>query len=151
MTADIRRASACDPKLCALSGHPHAHCACGLPMAPAADVCPLCGLERLDPVDQRRRRRGAADPEAWDGLSYPSRRRNRIGGRDPDRFRQLITVVLQREEPGYLRLDDLSSRRRRPGTKTGPVDCVPSEAALRLARELAEEGGELVFNQTGGR
>jgi hypothetical protein len=143
MTATDKRAPACDPKLCALAAHPHAHCSCGLPMAPGADVCVLCGRERLDPIEQPRRR-GADDPAAWDGLSYPSRRRRRIGG-DGDGYRQLIEVVLQPEEPGYLRLEGLSSRARR---NARAVDRAASPAARRLARELADESGEFVL--TGG-
>jgi hypothetical protein len=99
----VERTPPCDPKLCALAGHPHAHCTCGLPMAPAAEGCQLCRRERLDPVGLRRRRR-TGDSEAWDGLSFPSRRRCRIGSGDRERYRHLIAAVLRPEEPDSLRV-----------------------------------------------
>jgi hypothetical protein len=135
MSGVIERASLCDPKLCALAERPHAHCSCGLPMEPDAEVCQLCMREQLDP-DELLRRRGVEEPAAWDGLSYPSRRRRRITSRDPERHRELIAAVLQ-PELGSLHIEVARGRDRSCGSARTVGD-VPSPAALRVAGEAGE-------------
>jgi hypothetical protein len=140
MTGAVERASSCDPRLCALAEHPHGHCSCGLPMLPTAEACQLCIHERLDPTELPRRR-GADEPEAWDGLSYPSRRRRRISTGNREMYLQLIIFVLRPDGPDGLRLDGLSSRHH-SRSRRRDVDSAPSTAARLLARDLADEPGE---------
>jgi len=84
----------CDPRLCAFAAHEHAHCGCGLPMAKGAALCALCLAEGLDPIESPPAERGD-DPLAWDGLSYPSRRRRRIHVDHPEFHLQLVERILQ--------------------------------------------------------
>ena len=148
MTGVGERRASCEPKLCALASDPHLHCFCGLPMAPDATACRLCIDEQVVPTEQPRRR--TSDPEAWDGLSYPSLRCNRTGRVDRERYLQLLEVVLSPSEPDGLRLDGLLSRHRaRESDST--VEGVPSPAALQLANELANEAGQMaLITRSGG-
>jgi len=141
MTAMDQRPSSCDPRLCALAEVPHSHCSCGLPTAPDETACRLCIQEQVDPIEQPRGRTG--DPAAWDGVSYPSRRRRRTRV-DRERYVQLLEIVLSPTEPDYLRLDGLLSRHRRREPAPA-VDGVPSATALRLACELASAAGEVAL------
>jgi hypothetical protein len=149
MTAASAPSIGCDPKLCALVGQPHLHCACGLPMTPGEATCALCGMELLDPDPAERRSRDTADdPLAWDGRSYPSRRRHRVGCGAVEAYEHLILMVLRAEGPGDLRLG--TAHDRRPG-RTARAEGVPSRAALDLARELADTAGEEVLNRPAQR
>lgn len=110
----------CDPRLCALADRKHVHCVCGIPMPPGAALCALCLAEGLDPIEPKPLERGD-DPLAWDGLSYPSRRRRRIHVAEPEFHLQLVERILQ---PG--------------GEEEGPV--AMARAALRtpaIARRRA--------------
>jgi hypothetical protein len=81
-------------------------------------------------------------------VSYPSRRRRRIGG-DRERYRQLVAEVLRPEEPERLRIEVARGRdRSRASDRT--VEGAPSPAALRVAGELAGSAGERVLG-SGGR
>lgn len=84
----------CDPRLCTFAGHAHMHCVCGLPMPPGAELCALCLAEGFDPIEAKSQERGD-DPLAWDGFSYPSRRRRRIHVGDSEFHLQLIERILQ--------------------------------------------------------
>jgi hypothetical protein len=148
MTGAMERASRCDPKLCALAEHAHGHCSCGLPMAATAEACQLCIHERLDPLELPRSR-GADEPEAWDGLSYPSRRRRRIGTENREMYLQLIAFVLRPEGPEGLRLDGLNSRHH-SRSRRREIDGAPSNAARVLARDLAIEPGERALAEPRG-
>jgi hypothetical protein len=143
MTAASAQSTGCDPKLCALAGQPHLHCACGLPMAPGEATCALCQMEELDPVEHPTRR-VADDPLAWDGRSYPSRRQHRVRCGAVDAYQHLLLMVLRTEGPDDLRLG--TARDRRPG-RPAQAEGVPSRAALDLARELADTAGEEVLNR----
>ena len=80
----------CNPALCALGTQPHTHCVCGLPMAAGASLCTLCVAEDFRPRPQR-----AADHAGeWDGVSYPSLRRNRPTGVPRERYEAFLAFVL---------------------------------------------------------
>jgi hypothetical protein len=83
----------CHPDQCELGVRPHDHCVCGLPMALGADRCALCDHEDLAPAVARPAPHPLAD--RWDGRSYPSRRRRRVAGSDPDAYQRLLAVVLR--------------------------------------------------------
>jgi hypothetical protein len=76
--------------LCELGEDPHDHCECGLPMAPGADRCPMCREEGLDPIG-----RASGSDLHWDGKSYPSRRRRRLGNSDPDGYIALLSAIVR--------------------------------------------------------
>lgn len=63
-----------------------------MPMAPGARRCELCAVERLSPIE----RGGCVQllPYAWDGKSYPSRRRHRLCSPAPEVYEQFLAVVL---------------------------------------------------------
>ena len=99
------RSGRCDPDLCVLGWQAHRHCACGMPIrVDGASVCELCDLEGLDPFEAALSDK-LAEPEEWDGVSYPSRRTNRVGGHGVEPVVQLLTVVLriEDEEDGHPR------------------------------------------------
>jgi hypothetical protein len=134
MTDEDTAVLACDPEVCGLGRQPHKHCICGLPMAMDDDMCALCRLEEADPKDRRSRVR-AEDPYAWDGCSYPSRRRRRVRCDEEEPYRLLLFSVLRADEPDVLRLGGdrvqhpgVLARRRQDGSL--------SADALRLADQL---------------
>jgi hypothetical protein len=86
--------ASCDPRLCSFAAQDHAHCCCGIPVQKGAALCALCLAEGLDPIESTTPERGD-DPLAWDGLSYPSRRRRRIHVDHPEFHLQLVERVLQ--------------------------------------------------------
>ena len=63
-----------------------------MPMASTARRCELCAVERLSPVQLSGRIQ--ARPFAWDGRSYPSRRRHRLCSPAPEVYEQFLAVVL---------------------------------------------------------
>lgn len=64
---------------------PHAHCVCGLTMDVGAGMCDLCKLEEHEPTDD--------EPFAWDGVTYPSFRRNRTLAPNPQLYELLFQVA----------------------------------------------------------
>jgi len=80
----------CRPALCALGTEPHAHCACGLPMAVGATLCELCRSEGFRPG----RLKAADHAEEWDGVRYPSLRLQRPTDGPTDRYDALLRAIL---------------------------------------------------------
>src|SRR5215467_12267692 len=80
----------CRPALCALGTEPHAHCACGLPMAAGATVCDLCRSEGL----HRDLSTVPASRTEWDGRTYPSLRLHRPTDGPSDRYDALLRAIL---------------------------------------------------------
>ena len=64
---------------------PHAHCVCRLPMDIYAEMCDLCLLEGLVPLD--------VDEMEWDGVTYPSWRNNRLRASDPENYMALAQAL----------------------------------------------------------
>lgn len=79
---------------------PHAHCGCGLPMAPDADQCPLCVAEGTVPLED-------VDQLVWDQRTYPSFRCNRYRGH-PDAY-----ILLAKAIGGRMTPTDYGQLRRR--------------------------------------
>lgn len=134
--------SPCDPRHCGFAERPHAHCACGMTMPSSAARCDLCAMEGLDPAIDASL---AAEPEidAWDGRSYPSRRRHRVGRADAELYEQLLLVVLGQHEPPHLRLG-WSSPRFAPEPVAGTATA-PQEMAAEIAHQLGgPAAGDLV-------
>jgi hypothetical protein len=63
-----------------------------MPMASSVRRCELCAVERLSPIE--RDGRVQLRPYAWDGKSYPSRRRHRLCSPAPEVYEQFLAVVL---------------------------------------------------------
>lgn len=103
MTGEDALLLSCDPTICGLGRRPHRHCSCGLPMSATGATCALCMLEEPRPV-HRPAGEKLADPLAWDGHSFPSRRGRRVGHGGLDAYRLLICAVLRPDGPDYLRL-----------------------------------------------
>ncbi len=82
----------CHPRSCELGTRQHQHCSCGLPMRVGAAVCRWCDAEGLDPTPETEM--SDADPLAWDGRTYPSRRRRRISAPEDEGLRRLLVAVL---------------------------------------------------------
>jgi hypothetical protein len=80
----------CRPVLCALGTQPHRHCVCGLPMATGATLCDLCLAEDFRP----RPLKPADHLEEWDGVRYPSLRRNRPTDVPNERYEAFLSFVL---------------------------------------------------------
>ncbi len=81
------------------------------------------------------------EPEAWDGLSYPSRRRHRVGRPSAETYELLLAVVLRSAEPAELRLGK-TSRPRCAWAADRPTESASSPVALELAHDLAGPAGE---------
>ena len=87
-------AEGCDPALCALGTEPHAHCACGLPMAAGAALCDHCRSEGFNPKPLT-----VADyAERWDGQRYPSRRLHRPADIPAARYDDLLQAIFAPDE-----------------------------------------------------
>jgi hypothetical protein len=80
----------CRPAFCALGGTPHVHCPCGLPMAVGATRCDLCLAEDFRP----RPLRPTDHLVEWDGVSYPSLRRNRPVDVPHEQYIGLLQTIL---------------------------------------------------------
>ena len=82
---------ACNPQYCELGDEPHDHCACGLPMRPGQILCAICQREGASFTP------GATtyiEDEAWDGVSYPSRRAFREPRPFPEAYEHLLLATL---------------------------------------------------------
>jgi hypothetical protein len=101
--------------------------------------CSLCAMEGVHAVGRGLPVR-SEESEAWDGLSYPSRRRHRVGRPSAETYELLLAVVLRSEEPEELRLGKTS----RPRSVGAAARLAPSASpvALELARDLAGPAGE---------
>jgi hypothetical protein len=102
-TVDEAVALTCEPSLCGLAKRPHRHCFCGLPMSVDDELCSLCRLEGHEPLAMTRSHARTEDPYAWDGISYPSRRRRPVVCGNPEPYRLLLFATLRRDEPDALR------------------------------------------------
>ena len=87
-----RTTDTCNPTLCALGATPHAHCACGLPMAATAALCAQCRAEGFIPQPLKL----SDHDDEWDGRRYPARRRNRPAGIPAARYDDLLLAILGR-------------------------------------------------------
>ena len=85
------RYDACNPQYCEYGHQAHDHCACGLPMSPAQDLCAICQREgaSFSPAGTT-----YIEDEAWDGASYPSRRAFREPRPFPEAYEHLLLATL---------------------------------------------------------
>jgi hypothetical protein len=135
VAAPVGETRQCDPRWCGLANHYHEHCICGLPMRSEATVCSLCKLEGIDPVPI-----GAAPPLdglAWDGFSYPSRRRHRRHLALPEPYEHLLEAVL-----GSGARDTIRLPRSVRWLSTQHVPPAPLPEAFTIARRLAGRQSE---------